>query len=372
MISTSQREHLTYTLIWQVLTLFAIGIIFWQYILPWFVESSAMLNKAEEAIGNYQEAQNKWYSYERITAILIEMGNKEELIKIIQATPNETRVALQKEWQWEYLSWLRNAINASDEDKKKLIQAKKKINSILPTLSPISANIDEENISLKQYIKFIEWNIINKFNLWSNISLGIQWLSFWNAANKIPSNIGTFDLRLDFKTTNEKIQWFINFIKESWNTDILTKSGILSEDQIPNIMSNPLITMESFSLQDSLDVKNNPQKENFGRATIRFYIRGWSKDDVTYLRESLKTRKDDLGKKIENAVKECKNNDVLCSQLGRLTDFQKKFTEFIRGVWEQWNTNWMWIGDIYGLSQQVTSLRALETEFDSFNAKISQ
>ncbi len=372
MISTSQREHLTYTLIWQVLTLFAVGIIFWQYIIPWFMETNAMLKRAEEAIGNYQEAQSKGYSYEKIAGILTEMGNKEELIKIMQATPNETRGALQKEWQWEYVSWLRNAINASEEDKKKLIQAKKKINSILPTLSPISANIDEDNINLKQYIKFIEWNVINKFNLWSNISLGIQALTFWIPGSKMPNNIGTFDLRLDFKTSNEKIQGFINFVKESWNTDILTKSGILTEDQIPNIMSNPLITMEAFSLQDSLDIKNNPQKENTWRATIRFYLRGGSKDDVNYLRESLKARKDDLGKRIENAVKECRNNDVLCSQLARLTDFQKKFTEFIRWVWGEWKKNGIWINDIYNLSQQVTSLRALETEFDSFNAKISQ
>jgi hypothetical protein len=44
----------------------------------------------------------------------------------------------------------------SGDDKNKLIQAKQKLNSILPTLSPISNNFDEENITLKEYVKYIE------------------------------------------------------------------------------------------------------------------------------------------------------------------------------------------------------------------------
>jgi hypothetical protein len=51
--------------------------------------------------------------------------------------------------------------------------------------------------------------------------------------------------------------------------------------------------MEAFSLQDPLDLKN-PDKINNWRVTIRFYVRGSSMDDVTYLRENLKTRKDEL------------------------------------------------------------------------------
>ena len=371
MISTSQREHLTYTFIWQIVTIFAVWLIIWSYVIPGFAKTNETLGKADKAISNFKSAKIEWYSYEQITGILAGLSDKEELIKIMQATPNESRIALRKEWNGEYLPWLKNAINASDEDKRRLIQAKKKINSILPTLSPISWSIDEENITLKQYIKFIEWRLIRDFDLWSNITLWIQSLSFGNPWNWIPQNIGTFDLRLDFKTSNQKIQNFINFIKDSWNPDILTQSGILSENEIPEIMSNPLITLESFSLQDMLDVKNNPEKENPWRATLRFYIRGWSKDDVTFLKENVKTRKDDLGVRIENAVKECQINNVLCSKMDRLNNFQKKYTEFIRSVWTEWPTG-VWINDIYNLSQQVTSIRSLETEFESFNAKITQ
>lgn len=70
-----------------------------------------------------------------------------------------------------------------------------------------------------------------------------------------------FDLRLDFRAPNEDVKRLVDFINTSGNPEILSQSGLLSEDQIPEIMSNPLITMESFSLQDSLDL-NNPKKVN--------------------------------------------------------------------------------------------------------------
>lgn len=372
MISTSQREHLTYTLIWQIVTLFATWLIIWSYILPGFTKINETMGKAESAITSYKEVKDKWYSYEQVTGILAAMPEKEELMKIMQATPEESRVALQKDWNGDYLPWLKNAINASDEDKKRLIQAKKKINSILPTLSPISWSIDEDNITLKQYIKFVEWRIIRDFNLWTNITLWIQSLSFGNPSNWVPTNIGMFDLRIDFKTSNKNIKKFIDFIKESWNPEILIQSGILSENEIPEIMSNPLITLESFSLQDPLDIKENPDKENLWRATLRLYLRWGSKDDVTYLRENVKTRRDSLWTKINKAIENCESIKNICPDTVSLKDFQRKYTEFIRSTWKDLWTMWVSIDDIYDLSQQVTSIRALESEFETFNAKITQ
>lgn len=66
--------------------------------------------------------------------------------------------------------------------------------------------------------------------------------------------------------------------------------------------------------------------------TIRFYLRGGSKDDVNYLRESVRSRKEELGKKVDGAIDECRKNEMLCSQLARLETFQTKYREFIRGV----------------------------------------
>lgn len=370
MISTSQREHLTYTLIGQTVTLVAIWIISWQYIIPGISKINTSIASAEEAINSYVEVRDRWYEYSRLNGVLSGLWNKEELIKIIQATPEQTRQALQKTGQWEYLTWLKWAINASDEDRKKLAQAKKKINSILPTMSPMSANIDEENITLKEYIYFIENKILKKFELDSNLTLGINWLVYGSPANGMPSSVGTFDLRLDFKSTNAKIKELIDFINYSGDTDILSNSGVLSEDQIPEIMSNPLMTMEALSLQDPLDIKK-PDEPNSGRVTIRFYVRWASKDDVTFLRENLRTRQEELGKKITTAVSDCQKNEVLCSKLDELKIFQKKYDEYMRGVTsiDRW---WVSIDDIYTLSQRVNSVRTLEAEFDSFNTNFNK
>ena len=157
------------------------GILTWQYIIPGFAQISDDITLAETSISSYAETKEKGYDYSRLTGVLGGMGNKEELIKIIQATPDQTKTALQKVGTSDYITWLKSAINASDEDKKKLMQAKKKINSILPTMSPMSASIDEENITLKEYILFIESKILKEFELDSNMSLGIQGLAYGNA-----------------------------------------------------------------------------------------------------------------------------------------------------------------------------------------------
>ena len=47
------------------------------------------------------------------------------------------------------------------------------------------------------------------------------------------------------------------------------------------------MTIESLSLQNLLDA-NNPNVRNTGRVTIRFYVRGSSKEDITFLKEAIK------------------------------------------------------------------------------------
>jgi hypothetical protein len=69
-------------------------------------------------------------------------------------------------------------------------------------------------------------------------------------------------------------------------------------------MSNPLITMTSFSVQNNLD-PDNPTGENTGRAGFRFYIRGLSKDDLIFLKANLKSKQDELRTKIADSKKDC-------------------------------------------------------------------
>ncbi len=371
MISTSQREHLTYTLIGQVIVTLLSVVVAWKYILPGIITINESIATTEQTIEKYKDAVDKWYSVSELTAILWGMPNSEELIKIIQATDQaQINTTLQKNGNGDYLTWLKNAINSSEDDKKKLAQAKKKINSILPTMSPMSARVDEENITLKWYISYMERVLIKGFNFDTNMALWIQSLAYGNAGNGVPSTIGTFDLRLDFKARNSDIIRFIDYVNASWEPDILTNTGLLSEDSIPEIMSNPLMTMESFALQSPLDARDG-EKQNSGRATVRLYLRGASKDEITYLRDNLQVRKDELQINTTAAIKRCKESTTLCTQIADLEAFQKKYNEFIRGVSDvkKWG---IWIEDIYNITQQVNSLRSLETEFESFSSPLSR
>jgi hypothetical protein len=361
MISTSQKEHLTYTAIGQVLVLVLSITIIFTYVIPWFGTIGKNLNEAQAAIEDYRETETNGISYDKLWAILSAMKWKEELIAIITAaSPQEVQSVIKKEWAEKYLSWLKQAISSSDEDRKKLVQIKQKINSILPTLSPMSSSIDEENITLKQYIRFIEGKILKGFGLDSNVVLGLQGISYGDGKWGIPKTIGTFDLSLDFKSTNANIGKLITYVNNAWNGDVLSDSWSLLAEDTPGIMSNPLLTIETFSLQDPLDL-TKPNAENSWRATIRFYVRWSSADDLVFLSESITTRWKNLKKTIENAISQCKVNTVLCSNLGDLEDFQLKYTEFARSI-ENGGTTSM---GIEKLSQQVNSLRTLEKEFEN-------
>lgn len=170
-------------------------------------------------------------------------------------------------------------------------------------MSPISNSLDEEYITLKEYIKFIESKFLVTFDIKSNIVLGIQGISY--ATKSGSTSVGTFDLRLDFKASNSNIAKLITYVNESGNPAILTYSGVLADDKVPRILSNPLMTIETLSLENSLD-STRPEAINNGRATIRFYVRGSSKEDITFLKGAITSRQENLQKAIETAKAECK------------------------------------------------------------------
>jgi hypothetical protein len=318
---------------------------------------------ANAAITEYKATKEDGITMQNLGVILSSQWDKAELIKVIQTAPAETEKAIKKSGAWDYLVWLKDTIsnNTSKTEREALIQVKKKLNSILPTMSPISANIDEENVTLKKYIKFIEESILKRFDIDSNISLGMQGLTYGWPGSTQPKNIGMFDLRLDFKASNKNIAALIDYINQSGDPTSLTQTGVLDTSKIPTLMSNPLLTIESFSLQDSLDL-SNPEKQNNGRASIRFYIRGSSLDDITFLKNNLKTRKEEFGKSIDKAITEC-NKTGVCAKGKLLEAFAKKYREFTRSLDE---TKFAVGGtdEIYALSQQVNSLRLFQDEFE--------
>ena len=123
-------------------------------------------------------------------------------------------------------------------------------------------------------------------------------------------------------------------------------------------MSNPLMTIESLSLQNLLDA-NNPNVRNTGRVTIRFYVRGSSKEDITFLKEAIKERENILQKRIEIAITECKKRDILCNNKSKLEAFDTKYKEFLRSVGGTQTKS----ETIYALANEVNSIKSLEEEF---------
>lgn len=366
MISNSQKEHLTYTAIGQVAVLFWIASLLYSYIIPWYKEITASLTTTNAIIEKYNKTESDGISYVDLWGFLGGKPEYTELIKIIQADPKNTEeVIKKKEWAWNYLSWLKEVIwgDASNRDKKLLVLQKALLNSVIPTMSPANNNIEESNITLKQYVKFIEWSILKKFNFKSNTALWMQGITFWNKDGNVPSNIGMFEFRIDFQSTNADILNFIQFVNKAWNPEILWYTGNVA----PAIMSDPLITFSNLSIQDIID-KDNPSAENGWRATITFYVRGITKEDLAYLKENLKVRREDLWKKIDDAIKFCTANKVLCPSNKKLDTFQLKFKEFQRSIWKAVVSGWG-NDEIYPLTQQANTVKALEAEFETIIPK---
>jgi hypothetical protein len=363
MISTSQKEHLTYTIILQSAILAWLALLTWSYLIPGITKIGIDQAAAQESIRVYVDTKENGIPFDDLGKKLTTMKGKEELIKIIRSDAAETRKVIKKSVKWEYTGWLNSVIANSDEDKKKLTQAKQKINSILPTMSPISNSLNEEYITLKEYIRFIESRFLTAFEIQSNIVLGIQWVNY--AAGWTTGNVGTFDLRLDFKATNTNIQKLITYVNESGNPAILSYSGLLADGDVPAILSNPLMTIESLSLEDVLD-STRPSAINNGRATIRFYVRGSSKEDIIFLKGAIASRQEVLQAQIMSAQAECKKQGQLCTELPRLDAFSKKYTEFTRSLTQ---TKWVDTLDISILGQTATSLRSLDDEFQSITNK---
>jgi hypothetical protein len=378
MLSNSQKEHLTYTAVWQVVILVALVLVIFRYIVPGVQEIGAQADRAQVSIDSYGATVKDGISDANLQSLLqgkIEYG---ELVKVIQSDINAAKEAIKKDNMSikeggtndysctgvEYITCLKNVLWRSDKEKENIKKEKAKLSSIIPTMSPFSNNIAEDNITLKQYVNYIEKTILKRFNFDSNVIIGMQGLTFGKKGGAVPESIGMFDFRLDFKASNDDIIKFIEYINESWKPTILSQTGLLASADIPAAMSNPLITMESFSVQEKLD-PDNPTKENSGRATLRFYVRGVSQDDLIYLKENLKAKQAELEALITENVKNCEKNGVLCaSYKGRLFAFQSKYQEYVRSL-QTARISVTGSDEIYALTQSANTLKSLEEELSS-------
>lgn len=366
MLSNSQKEHLTYTAIGQIFTLVALWVFSYQYIMPGITALGITESKAQSVVNIYNSTVTSGIEYGDLAKLLQGKSERSELIKVMQSDPKAAAEIIKKPIGIEksYLDWLKWEIWNSEKEKDILKLEKAKLNSIIPTMSPLSNNIEEDNITLRQYVRFIESSILKRFNFDSNVVIGMQGISFGVKGSSIPENLGMFEFRLDFKWTNANIIKFIDYINTAGKPDILSYTGSTTvNDRSLAVLSNPLITMESFSLQEKLD-KNNPNKENNGRATLKFYVRWVSKDDLSFLKENLKTRQIKLITSIDENVKLCEKDSIVCASYNKkLSLFQIKYREYERSS-SVAKIALSWTDEIYALSQSVNTLKSLEKEFE--------
>jgi hypothetical protein len=366
MSTKNQREQLMHTAIGQVAIIVVVLAGTWMYTIPLYTSLSASVTLTNEAIEKFTQTSQNGIPYKEIDVLLKKNKWQEELLWIIQSAPIETQNAIKKIGGDTYLNWLKQAIesNTSKDEKLNLVLKKARLNSILPTLNPISNNINEETVSMKKYITFVEENILKKFQLDSTASLSIQGIRYGKKWWIMPDVVGSFDNEISFKATNENIIKMINYVNLLGHPEILTDTGIIN-GWTPTIMSNPLAMIDSFSLENILDT-TKPNEENSGRMTLRFYIRGSSINDVAFLGSTIASRKSILAKKIETTLTKCLA-EVTCPKKKDLQGLSRKYTEFNRSSISKKVTQWTEL--VYSLSSELDSIKALEDEYNKLTGK---
>lgn len=120
-----------------------LGIWTYSYIIPGIDTISAASTEANKNVERFKNTEKDGLS---LDDLLVAIGTRKEyaeLLKIMQSDVSGTKEVLKKDiasTNRPYYEWLKESIGTkSTEDEKKIInQYKKKLNSILPTLSPVS------------------------------------------------------------------------------------------------------------------------------------------------------------------------------------------------------------------------------------------
>lgn len=125
-------------------------------------------------VGDYQNTYNNGIPFSNLVSTIRGVGNNEELIEVVSTSPEATQEIIKKTGSSPYLEWLTDQLTSSDQDRAIMADIRARINSIVPTLSPVNANIDENSATMRDYISFVEQKILRDFSLKSLSPLGIE------------------------------------------------------------------------------------------------------------------------------------------------------------------------------------------------------
>lgn len=316
-----------YKVILQVslITLGIIGTV--MYTLPTMEENTIKIETANAAVEKYQKLEQTGIAYNGLNAAINAVGNQSHLAEIVKKTDAAqiTDIITKKE-SGNYLAWLSKEISQSDEIRQEVENRRKRINTLIPTLNPINDSLDEESITLSNYISYFEGKILKEFKIESLAPLGIVGVEYKNQflGKELNPAIGFFKADIIFsKTASSKIVQLMNFIHETGDPKTLEQS-----DEIGKIMSNPLITIDSVILDNTIDHRF-PNREISGKISLTFYVRGSSDMEKLALMETFTKRKDELGKNISERLKLCADQ---CPEVERLKAINEKYGQFIKSL----------------------------------------
>lgn len=113
------------------------------------------------------------------------------------------------------MTWLKENSISNENDIQKFSDGQAKINSIIPTISPISHNRNTESITLREYITFIEKEILAKYNIESLSPLGIESVKYDEQDGSLKNPVGEMKVDINFKTANRNIIELLDFLHKS-------------------------------------------------------------------------------------------------------------------------------------------------------------
>lgn len=358
---TSIREQLTFKAWLQVFLIFAAVVFTFMYTLPKLDAIGLQVSQTNDAVTRYQQLEKDGIPFGSLVTTIQKVGDNKELTDLISRSSTETQEAIKKDNPSEpYLSWVTNALSKSDKDRAILSDMRARVNSIVPTLSPVSNNMDENSVTLRDYITFMERDILRRFNIESLSPLGIDGITYENKGDAA-NPIGHFQMDMNFSAPNKDVVAFLDYINKTGTPEIFDTEGILPN--APAVMSNPLITIDSLSLT-KMPSSLLPNEENTGRVSLHFYVRGSSSSDQDALLETFNKRRADLGQKISDSLKKCQ--DTTCVSLDAITLVKHKF--------DQLNNSFQStlaakkgspVETIYMIGQQLQSLKAISDEFEN-------
>lgn len=85
MLTNSQKEHLTYTAIGQVVTLIALGIWGMTYVIPGFSKIDTALSDANAAVESYTNTETNGLTFDEMVSLIGSRTEYGELLKIMNS-----------------------------------------------------------------------------------------------------------------------------------------------------------------------------------------------------------------------------------------------------------------------------------------------